>query len=174
MTTRRAFIFLLAAPLVAPLVAVAQTVISKFRTSGITFAVPDGWSVEEAPDKGAVYLLSPQVGDGHYASLLVELPQLAGSESIGEALRRVSTDLKTTTVDYQEHRLVTQSAGGRVKYGILEYAVTKFGGRLVEQYVLVPMSRSRRILVFTSTTEQTAGTRLLVFEKFLQSLHVPQ
>jgi hypothetical protein len=141
---------------------------------GITFTPPDGWTVEDAEDKGAVYLMTPEIDGGIDAAILVELPRVADTRPIEKHLRAMSESLRAKHDDYRERGLRMHSEPGHVTYGMLEYAVTKKRVPLVEQHVLVPMTAERTVLVFTSTSRRTASKYLPVFKRFISSLRVPQ
>jgi hypothetical protein len=174
MLSRRSLNTLLMAYAALPSVARAQVVLESFRREGVTFSLPRDWSIEDAEDKKALYCLSPQIEGGVDASMLIELPKLAKTRSVEAELQSCSSDFASKFPAYRQRRLLTKTTSSRLSYGLLEYSATKKLIPVIEQYILVPASRSRRVFVFTSTTERTAETYLPLFEQFMASLRVPQ
>ena len=145
-----------------------------FRQSNITFSAPQGWSQEDAEDKGAIYFFSPLIEGGNDASMLIELPRPSGGRSVEENLRTLSERNVANYANYVERRLLSLRTSRGLRFALLEYEATKRRIAVVEQVLYVPIAKSRQLSVFGTTTKRTATENLPVFEQFLQSLLAPQ
>jgi hypothetical protein len=145
-----------------------------FSQLQVTFSAPNGWSQEDAEDKGAIYFFSPVIEGGNDASMLIELPRLAGSISMEAELKALSERNSSEYQNYVERRLSSERTSRGLRYALLEYEATKQRIAVVERVVYTPISKARKLAVFGTTTKRTASENLPVFEKFLQSLVAPQ
>jgi hypothetical protein len=142
------------------------------RAAGVTYTLPEGWTQEDAEDKGAVFLMSPEIDGRVAASMLIELPKVRDVRGIEDVLRTKSESLRAKHADYVEHRLVANVKVGQVTFGVLEYTATKKRVPVTEQFMLVHLGSDRTSLVFTSVARDLAKDYHPIFSKFMQSIRI--
>ena len=142
------------------------------RALGVTYRLPKGWTHEDAEDKGAVFILSPEVGGGVAATAMIEMPKEQNPRQIARLLRDQSEDLSQRHPDYKEVRLDPHVKLGPNFLGVLEYTATKKQVPLSEQYMLMQFGKDRTLLVFTSIATDVKSEYLPTLQEFLNSIRV--
>ena len=142
------------------------------RALGVTYALPKSWTHEDAEDKGAVFMLSPEVSGGVAATAMIELPKERNPQEIPRLLRDRSSELRQRHLDYKELRLDANVKIGPNFLGVLEYAATNKKVPLTEQYMLLRLGKNSTLLVFTSIATDVRSEYLTAVQELLASIRV--
>jgi hypothetical protein len=142
------------------------------RATGIAYTLPRGWTQEDAEDKQAVFMLSPEIKGGVAATAMIELPRDQRPQDIDRLLREQAEGLSKRYSDYTETQLDSNVRIGENFFGVLAYTATKKQVPLTEQYMLLGLKPSRTVLVFTSVATDVISDYRRAVQEFLVSIRV--
>ena len=142
------------------------------RAIGLTYALPRGWTHEDAEDKGAVFMLSPEISGGVAATAMIELPKMQNPQDIPRLLRDQSEELGRRYPNYAELRLESKLRIGQNFFGLLEYTATRKKIPLTEQYMLLGFRKKETLLVFTSIATDVKSQYLATVQELVASIRI--
>jgi hypothetical protein len=142
---------------------------TKQRFFGLEFAVPTGWTAEQA--SGGLLLMAPQVEDGWQANVFLEKRVDQDKRSLEQALDELATNLKARKVGFVESNRKVDMLPSRLEYGLLEYSCTQQGTLLSEWEVIVILPSGERLFVLASSPSSRWNKYQPLFRSLLDSLH---
>jgi hypothetical protein len=139
------------------------------RFAGREFAVPPGWTTEQAA--GGLLLMAPHPEGGWQANVFLESRQDQENRSLEQALADISPNLKARKQQFIElSRRIDKNPNG-IQYGLLEYSCTDQGTGLREWEVVIELANSKRLFVLASSSASLWDKYQPLFKSLLDSLH---
>jgi hypothetical protein len=144
---------------------ISQPHISRF--AGLEFAVPPGWSRNEA--SGGLLLLAPQIEDNWQANIFLEARLDREMRSLEQAFIDLVPNLTARKTQFVELGRKTDRLPGGFECGILEYSCAQQGAALREWQVIVVLPGGKRLFILASSPASRWDKYRPLFKSMLDS-----